>query len=190
MTVSRRSTGIVLDRVIKDSLVSFTQYVAEPPRWWGREYEAVSLFAIRFLAAAFREVWPDFDAGQIGLNVAVPQLSREEWPSHRIGRKADVCKDIVIWPNPKMTAFTEERIANKDMPPLAVLEWKSQWPPPPGGLRPSPYDLEWLKAFTRRYTETSGYCVTFGISKGEVSANCVLLRRGVESQLLDVHRTA
>src|SRR4030095_1492614 len=58
--------------------------------WWGRENEVVNLYAHRFLAEHASSQGPLYSLRQVGIEVAVRQLS---------GRgKFYVRKDLVIWP--------------------------------------------------------------------------------------------
>jgi len=107
-----------LDAVIEAALQSMIREL-RTSAWYGRERELVSLFVLGHLMrlCGMHEVL--HTPTQIGIEVAVPQL---------VGRggqrkKPDVCKDIVIWPQPSMTCWG--RHGDERCYPLAVLEWKS-----------------------------------------------------------------
>lgn len=105
-----------LEAIIRDSLLDFAREVARSG-WRGREREAVSLFAFRFLLPQCRQGTPLFDPAQIGLEVAVPQLPGP-------GRKPQVCKDLVIWPEPAMVCWDGD--GRPVHQPAAILEWKTR----------------------------------------------------------------
>ncbi len=121
-----------------------------------REAEAVSVFVFSCLLGVCRREADLFDPGQIGIEVAVPQPQKPG-----IKRKAQVRKDLVIWPNPGFTCWDGN--GRPVRAPLAVLEWKR-----PGWLRPieeadarshSEYDLKWLREFTRVHAGSLGLSV-------------------------------
>ncbi len=105
--------------------------------WRGRENELVNLFAHHCLAPEIREdgILRSFD--QVGIEVAVPQVTGS--------RKKLVRKDLVIWPEPLMTVWTGM--------PAAIVEWKRNDSSECAG------DVEWLKLFTNRFPGTVGYAV-------------------------------
>src|SRR5207247_8373517 len=74
ITVSPRSKDSTfgLDRVIRESLFSFVDEVAGKA-WWGKEREAVSLFAFGHLLPHCTRGSALFDPGQIGIEVRVKQ---------------------------------------------------------------------------------------------------------------------
>ena len=104
--------------------------------WWGRENEVVNLFAHRFLAAQVGTEGPLRSLRQVGIEVAVDQVA---------GVKRWVRKDLVIWPESDMTAWSPNAV------PSVIVEWKRQLP---ATCDP---DAIWLKAFCTRYPKTVGY---------------------------------
>lgn len=112
--------------------------------WFGRENEVVNLFAFGHLLPrlAAAQVAPT----QLGIEVAVPQIPRADHPR----RRPDVRKDLVIWPEPRMTCWrspTENR-----QRPSAVLEWKTRNNTRPrrslaAASRAHALDIEWLREF-------------------------------------------
>ena len=127
--------------------------------WRGREREAVSLFAFEFLVphagGAALET-----ASQIGIECAVPQVTDDG--------KRQVCKDLVIWPQPRMTVWDQQR--RPTQVPRMILEWKVAGHPTTSKrtieelLRA---DIAWLEKFTSRYPDTLGVAV--GIRWGQPS---------------------
>jgi len=92
-----------LDEVIRSSLSSLVAGFSAN-NWTGRrEREVVSLFCFGHL---LRECRPDsflHDAAQISIEVAVPQLAGQIGRTGKSTSKDQVCKDVVIWPRPRMT---------------------------------------------------------------------------------------
>src|SRR6059036_1119248 len=103
-----------LDRIIRDSFVEFVAWLFAPEstvdldsrddntaarrRWFGREREAISLYAVDFLRRRCQTGSVLSDARQIGIEVVVPGV-----PGLNRKRPCRVNKDLVIWPAPAMT---------------------------------------------------------------------------------------
>jgi hypothetical protein len=115
-----RTTEIItsLDSMIERALTSFLRDIHSDPRW-RREHELVSLFVFGHLIPKSRGSGVINHLTQIGIGAAVPQLKRL-WTRRK---KSDVCKDIVIWPEPGMTCWDSE--GEPEHFPLSILEWKS-----------------------------------------------------------------
>lgn len=122
--------------------------------WHGRENELVNLFAHRFLAEHVSHQGPLYSMRQVGIEVAVPQVTGS--------RKEFVRKDLVIWPKEDMTAWPSGSI------PSVIIEWKRE------NRRKWDADVVWLKLFRARFPETLCY-VACGILKSG---------RGVEFELV------
>lgn len=81
---------------------------------------------------------------QVGIEVAVPQHRSDANPR----KDPDVCKDVVIWPEPRMTCWDDSGLPSRY--PLAVIEWKSLNRRDPSSVRKRKrlvyheYDLPWL----------------------------------------------
>lgn len=132
-----------LEGVIRESLLEFAQEVARTG-WRGREREAVSLYAFGFLLPRCRPGTPLHHPAQIGLEVAVGQPPGP-------GRKPQVCKDLVIWPEPAMVCWDVDGCpANQ---PLAILEWKARTG------KPSHYDEAWLCEYSIMAPHFTGYAI-------------------------------
>lgn len=157
-----------LDELVQSALVDFADKALDGS-WTGqREREAVSLFSFGPLLQQVKSEGPLKDPRQIGLEVPIPQVTLNGEDEQ--GKKDQVCKDVVIWPEPRMTCWDEDN--NPTTPPLAVIEWKFD--------RASIYhgDVDWLEAFTEEYPNCVGYAVTanqpssrFKLSCTRVSAN-------------------
>ena len=107
--------------------------------WKGRENEVVNLFAHDFLAREVRDKGPLASISQVGIEVAVRQVTGS--------CKKYVRKDLVIWPRPLMTAWSGDSL------PAVIMEWKRDT------LSACAQDIEWLSRFTARYPQTLGVSV-------------------------------
>ena len=104
-----------LDEIIQNSARQLISDLAGR-NWIAREREIVNLFTFGYLLQHCKTGGILSDPTQIGIEVAVPQHLKSQRSN------PDVCKDLVIWPKPKMTCWDANRIpANY---PLSVLEWK------------------------------------------------------------------
>jgi hypothetical protein len=82
-----------------------------------REREIVSLFVLGHLVPRCKELGVLADATQVAIDGAVPQVITGE------RSKPQVCKDVVIWPKPRMTCWDDQWCPVHY--PVAVLEWKN-----------------------------------------------------------------
>ena len=110
-----RAEPEVLDRIVRTAISSFYLDLSGSG-WCGREREMVSLFAFAHLADCLKGTV--FTLAQIGIEVAVPQLPAD---SRHPGRKGTVCKDLVIWREPKSTMWAMD---GEFREPWSVMEWK------------------------------------------------------------------
>ena len=151
-----------IDDVVTRALRSFAEEL-EASGWQGREREAISYFAFGHLVPLCQPESVLVDPTQIGIEVAVPQLPGEE-------RKAQVCKDLVIWPRPRMTCWDDA--SQPTVAPLAILEWKVG--------RPEVYsaDVDWLCAFTAAWPGTIGYAVALNLQHRAFLLSCTRIEAG------------
>jgi hypothetical protein len=133
-----------LDLLVRNSLLDLANFVSRTG-WHGREREVVSLFAFGFLVPRCHPKGPLREPTQIGLDVAVAQITGP-------GRKAHVCKDLVIWPEPAGTCW--DLPGGPTRKPLAILEWKARTD------SMSDYDEAWLRAYSEKSPEFCGYAVS------------------------------
>ncbi len=127
--------------------------------WRGRERESVSLFAFEFLVPRAHGA-ALASASQIGIECAVPQVTS--------GGKRQVCKDLVIWPRPRMTVWDQQRRPTRA--PHVIMEWKVVGYPGHARLpveQRLEADIAWLERFTNRYPTSLGVAV--GIHWGQPS---------------------
>lgn len=155
-----------LSSVIKDSLESFYNDVSKNS-WKGREREAVSHFVTAHINKFINKNGPLYDLAQIVIEGAVKQD-----PSK--GKK-HVNKDLLVWPNPGMTAWNDKWIA--EYVPLAVLEWKVHRPRNPF-KEFHPHDIAWLNWFTSEHTESFGCAVALDISGLEAALHVAYFENG------------
>lgn len=150
------------DEAVRSALETFTDEALDGS-WSGqREREAVSLFAF---GALLEQVSPEGvlrDSRQIGLEVPVPQVIVGN--ENGANKKNQVCKDVVIWPEPRMTCWDENQ--DPTVPPEAIIEWKFD--------RASIYDgdVNWLEAFTEEYPNCIGYAVTANQQSSRFTLSC------------------
>jgi hypothetical protein len=100
-----------LDEIISASLRSFYEDISTS-NWRGREREMVSLFALGHLS---QHCDGPLHLNHIGIEVAVRQLPGDK-------RRENVCKDLVIWPERRMTCWDGDGQMQNE--PLAIMEWK------------------------------------------------------------------
>lgn len=125
--------------IIEVSLQRFDDFL-KTSEWIGRENEAVNLFAHRFLPMELAPGSPLAALDQIGIEVAVPQVTGSV--------KKYVRKDLVLWNNGLHSPWHPATPS-----PAAIIEWKIA-----DRTRCKP-DVDWLLLFTARYPETVGYSV-------------------------------
>ena len=129
--------------IIERSLHGLDGFLKEST-WRGRENEVVNLFAHSFLTKEIKDEGPLTSISQVAIEVAVPQVTGSA--------KKYVRKDLVIWPRPLMTAWSEDSL------PAVIMEWKRDDP------SACTSDVEWLSLFTARYPQTLGVAVCAFIS--------------------------
>lgn len=137
--------------------------------WSGRrEREAVSLFSFGALVEEIDINGPLHNSRQIGLEVPVPQVTLPEEDAD--GKKDQVCKDVVVWPEPRMTCWDSRGLPTT--PPAAIIEWKFD--------RASIYqdDVEWLSAFTEQYPDCVGYAVSANQRASRFTLSCTKISGG------------
>jgi len=135
------------ENIIESSLSGLNSFLKES-NWKGRENEVVNLFAHCFLVHEVKDEGPLTSISQVAIEVAVPQVAKS--------RKKYVRKDLVIWPRPLMTAWSEDSL------PAVIMEWKRDDP------SACTSDVEWLSLFTARYPKTLGVavCAFISVSRG------------------------
>jgi hypothetical protein len=94
---------------------------------------------------------------QIVLDGAVPQ---NPGPNS----KPQVCKDLLLWPEPGMTCWNTRREPVRH--PLAILEWKANQ------SRVSRYDVDWLCTFSRERDDFLGYAVCLDLEQRRFRLSC------------------
>jgi hypothetical protein len=107
--------------------------------WKGRENEVVNLYVHHILVDEISHDGPLTALSQVAIEVAVPQVTGSS--------KKYVRKDLVIWPQPLMTAWPEGSL------PAVIMEWKRDMR---AACDP---DIAWLSVFTSQYPQTLGVAV-------------------------------
>lgn len=145
---------IHLDEIVRRSLSSFAADALNAS-WTGRrEREAVSLYVFGHLLQQVNASGFLRDPTQIGVEFPVPQIDSNTGTaiSGRRGTKRQVCKDVVIWPQPRMTCWDED--GNPTVAPAAIIEWKFS-----SATVHAP-DVTWLEAFSSAHPSFIGYALT------------------------------
>lgn len=158
-----------LERVLHSTLTAFGHHILHTP-WYGKEREAVSWYAFGFLAKACVQGGVLHDPGQLAIEGRIPGT--------RGHSKKQVCKDLVVWPEPGRNCW--EGPENAVHVPLAVLEWKAD--------RDTfhPDDLRKLQEYTAAYPELLGVAVTFNAKRKRLLRAAKVWRGAVEEGWLEV----
>ena len=150
--------------------------------WKGRrEREVVSLFCFGHLIQQCRQGSALHDPAQIAIEVPIPQISEQSELSGRSRSKQQVCKDIVIWPQPRMVCW--DGAGKPAVCPSAVIEWKHNQ------AEISRFDLDWLCAISSQVDSFVGYAVSSNHPKGPFVLSCTRIYRGtLEDKWLHISR--
>jgi len=145
-----------IDFIIQQACAQFTDYVFTHS-WWGKEREAVSLFAFGYLIKQCRPGSILYDPAQIGIEVRVPKAENR-------GSKREICKDLVIWSGPGATCW------DKNQWPMAILEWKAH--------KDQGYaeDIAWLAAFSYGRPEFTGYAICLDLKQRNFRLSCTRIQ--------------
>ncbi|MBZ5678920.1 MAG: hypothetical protein LAO24_02315 [Acidobacteriia bacterium] len=170
-----------LDSIVEQSLRSFYSEICSLG-WCGREREMVSLFALGHLA---QHCYPNgpLRLTQMGIEVAVPQLPGER-------KKKDVCKDLVIWPEDKMTCWNDKFDLCRE--PMAVLEWKANYVKNSRdhakNRREHESDIQWLRDTSNRIVACDfvGYAVLIESACSPKELTCVRICRGKDERWIKI----
>ncbi len=140
-----------IDALMRSSLPSLVEDISAAD-WTGRrEREVVSLFCFGHLVRHCRPGAFLHDPTQIAIEVAVPQVDSQTSFSGRAASKLQVCKNVVLWPGPRMTCW--DAAGAPTVMPASVIEWKH------GVGEASGHGVEWLTAFSARLDDFVGYAV-------------------------------
>ncbi len=176
MSTRNKSECTALDLIVRTALASFFDDFCRVD-WYGRERDAVNLFVFGHLLTGVAPGSILSDPAQLGIEMPVPQVVEGK----RFKGKKYVCKDVVIWPRPKMTVgntYKQERIY-----PLSVMEWKSI--NRHDGKREIDrklaeylFDIEWLKSTSKGKEDFTGYAVLIRQDGSSRTLNCSRIRSG------------
>ena len=160
-----------IDKLIKESLLEFMSdlLVSE---WQGvRENEARSLYVFGYLVKRYRPNGFLHDLTQIAIEVPVPQIDSQiqRQLTGKPSTKADVTKDLVIWPKPWMTCWQEGKSHNY---PSLIMEWKINQ------SKVWTYDVEWLQAFSRGRQDFVGYALSIDRKRRNFALSCTRVYDG------------
>jgi len=158
-----------IDTIVRQSLIEFVEDIFNSG-WFGREREAISLYAFGYLLRYCNRNGFLKSAKQIGIEVAVPQLSPN---AQKQKRKQLVCKDLIIWPRPAMTCW--DNLGQPVNYPSAILEWKTN------KAMISKGDVEWLTAFSQLAPDFVGYALSLDFKHRNFRLSCVRIdEKGVD----------
>jgi len=162
-----------LDQLIRAVLVAFAEDLGSH-EWFGRENELINLFVFGHLLKLGYPPRGVMDPAQIGIEVAVPQLS--DWSERS---RQDVRKDVVIWSTPGVTCWSGPR--QHAEPPLAILEWKSLnnvgvKERPVQKRREYERDVDWLVRTTPRFDGMIGYAIFGDLASPAITIDCQMVR--------------
>jgi hypothetical protein len=161
-----------LDDIVSGSLRVFLAFINDQ-QWYGRENEAVSLYAFGFLQKECTEKGLLYDPTQIGIEVGAADTPKSQ--------NSQVRKDLVIWRIPGANRWYP---ANPRSEPLAIMEWKV-WRPEMSRRPSCRYDIAWLSQHCRSHPKTVGYAVLLDLT--EHSRELTLVRIDAEgSRRLDI----
>ena len=139
-----------------------------------REREVVSLFCFGHLLSQSGPGNILHDPAQLSIEVAVPQISGQTALTGKAGNKPQVCKDIVIWPRPRMVVWDDS--GNPTLRPISVIEWKHN----EGAV--SPYDLHWLCEFSAVGPDFVGYAVCTNRPTRGFTLSCTRVALGKKAE--------
>jgi len=160
-----------LDDLIKSALLSFSSIPKVSQ--WAREKELVSWFVTDHLLPQVNPQSIIHQPSQVGIEVAVPQHKTPNNPR----KNPDVCKDVVIWEEPKMSCWDSDGMAN--IYPLSVLEWKSFNKRDRPGQRKNKtktfteYDIPWLQKTSSKVEKFIGYGILADVTNQKIEITCV-----------------
>ncbi len=144
-------TTVEIDLIVQQSLHDLAN-IFRSGAWKGRrEREVVSLFCFGPLLKQVKSNSILYDPTQIGIEVAVPQISSQKRLTGKTASKGQVCKDIVIWRFPMEACWDDRGKPTKH--PLCIIEWKHN------AHVYSQYDMEWLKEYSSSVGDFVGYAV-------------------------------
>ncbi|HEY4901053.1 MAG TPA: hypothetical protein VIH91_09580 [Terriglobales bacterium] len=165
-----------LDHAVREALIELHQRVCSD--WSGRERELVSLFAFGYLATFFSADNAILKAqAQIGIEVAVKQTG------HLESMKTQVCKDLVVWREPAMTAWDGQWQLNRT--PLCVMQWKCITPLTVARVNKKTVlapDVDWLKKFTEQNNDCIGFSVLADLRPNPRCIACDRFESGTQAE--------
>jgi hypothetical protein len=138
-----------LDNLLAQSLRDFESWLLQTG-WRGKEHDCVNLFTHGHLFPRVGSASPIREFTEVGIEIGVPQPSQ-------IGIKAACRKDLVIWDEPRATAW-DTATWLPVRPPRAIIEWKAHRKPVRYSLHQG--DIDWLTAYSLHFPAFTGYVVT------------------------------
>lgn len=155
-----------VDVLIRQSIEEFFEAISTSG-WYGREHEAVSLFAFGHLIPRCSKECFLRHPAQICIEGAVRQTTGAN-------RKKHVNKDLLIWPRPGMNCWCDGELTHD---PVCIMEWKVRRP----NIRERgecPKDVKWLREFSKDAPRFVGYALGIDLIDGEYVLYCTRVHRG------------
>jgi hypothetical protein len=140
-----------MDVLMRQSCQSLASELASGT-WQGRrEREVINLFCFGHLLRHCRPGALLHDPTQVAIASTVQQIAEQCGLTGKKTQKSQVCKDILIWPEARMTCWDEH--GQSTVAPLSIIEWKHN------DQQTKPYDVPWLCAFSAARPAFVGYAV-------------------------------
>ena len=136
-----------LDTIIREALGTYVEDVFGRALL-GKEHDHVNLFAFGHLLPRCSSSGPLRDPTQVGLGVGMAQPPE-------VGENSAARKDLVIWPEPRMTCWDQRWRPVRH--PMALLEWKVRRRG--GSFHGRNHDRAWVSAYARWRPGFVGYSV-------------------------------
>jgi hypothetical protein len=160
-----------LDQIIARSLRKLAEDT-HVRSWCAKEHDWMNYFAHRYLLGECSPRGPLKEAGQIGLDVAVPQPPGCGYDKQSVGR------DLVIWPKCGDTCFDVNWKASKH--PLAILEWKVHRPGYPN--RRVEHERVWLRNYCKWQPSVIAYAVEINGRCTPTTLDCTRFLASTENE--------
>lgn len=156
-----------LDDLIAASLKAFAADTLGS-RWCGKEHDWVNTYAHSYLLKECAPTGPLYDAGQVTIEVGVPQPPGYTTLATR--------RDLVIWAHPGVSCWGEDWRPIHH--PLAILEWKVHRLGRRN--RKQPQEREWLRRYTQWQAAPVAYAVEINLDCTPSSLTCSRFHAGSE----------
>ena len=169
------------DEAVLDALKELAAFLSANGGWEGREKEVANLLGISMIGPRVG------GAERIGIEVAVRGVGAKDRVT-----KPRVNKDIVVWPEPRMTLWSGTGLWPSEVTdavnlPSTIVElkvWSGTLERSGGGARrPSAYDREFMKAFAEiSPAGWAGWAVFVDVRRGAPPPRIVAARVSADEE--------